>query len=171
MRIKDILKILCSSLLLLSFTGCSSDDDPDMPPPADDVTTDGMVIYEANPALFGETQALNGLTAQLPRIKKLEANVLWLMPIFQQGEKNAVGSPYCVKDYRAINPAYGTLSDLKALVTKAHAEGMLVILDWVANHTAWDHAWTTEHKDWYTQDANGNIVSPPPEWVGTMWLI
>ncbi len=56
MRIKDILKILCSSLLLLSFTGCSSDDDPDMPPPADDVTTDGMVIYEANPALFGETQ-------------------------------------------------------------------------------------------------------------------
>ena len=66
------------------------------------------------------------------------------MPIFQQGEKNAVGSPYCVKDYRAINPAYGTLSDLKALVTKAHAEGMLVILDWVANHTAWDHAWTTE---------------------------
>ena len=124
MRIKDILKILCSSLLLLSFTGCSSDDDPDMPPPADDVTTDGMVIYEANPALFGETQALNGLTAQLPRIKKLEANVLWLMPIFQQGEKNAVGSPYCVKDYRAINPAYGTLSDLKALVTKAHAEGI-----------------------------------------------
>ena len=102
MRIKDILKILCSSLLLLSFTGCSSDDDPDMPPPADDVTTDGMVIYEANPALFGETQALNGLTAQLPRIKKLEANVLWLMPIFQQGEKNAVGSPYCVKDYRAF---------------------------------------------------------------------
>ena len=55
MRIKDILKILCSSLLLLSFTGCSSDDDPDMPPPADDITTDGMVIYEANPALFGET--------------------------------------------------------------------------------------------------------------------
>ena len=161
MRIKDILKILCSSLLLLSFTGCSSDDDPDMTPPADDITTDGMVIYEANPVLFGETQALNGLTAQLPRIKKLEANVLWLMPIFQQGEKNAVGSPYCVKDYRAINPAYGTLSDLKALVTKAHAEGMLVILDWVANHTAWDHAWTTEHKDWYTQDANGNIVSPP----------
>ena len=63
MRLKDILKILCSSLLLLSFTGCSSDDDPDMPPPADDVTTDGMVIYEANPALFGEAQALNGLTA------------------------------------------------------------------------------------------------------------
>lgn len=81
MRLKDILKILCSSLLLLSFTGCSSDDDPDMPPPAGDVTTDGMVIYEANPALFGEAQALNGLTAQLPRIKKLEANVLWLMPI------------------------------------------------------------------------------------------
>lgn len=69
MRLKDILKILCSSLLLLSFTGCSSDDDPDMPPPAGDVTTDGMVIYEANPALFGEAQALNGLTAQLPRIK------------------------------------------------------------------------------------------------------
>ena len=170
MRLKDILKILCSSLLLLSFTGCSSDDDPDMPPPADDVTTDGMVIYEANPALFGETQALNGLTAQLPRIKKLEANVLWLMPIFQQGEKNAVGSPYCVKDYQAINPAYGTLSDLKALVTKAHAEGMLVILDWVATIPPGIMPGLRNIRTGIRRTPTV-ILFLPREWVGTMWLI
>ena len=126
---KNMLKILCSGLLLLCLAGCSSsDDEPDIPPPGGDETTDGMVIYEANPALFGETQALNALTSQLSRIKKLETNVLWLMPIFQQGEKKSVGSPYCVKDYRGINPAYGTLADLQALVSKAHSEGMLVIL-------------------------------------------
>ena len=65
-----------------------------MPPPAGDVTTDGMVIYEANPALFGEAQALNGLTAQLPRIKKLEANVLWLMPIFQDRKSTRLNSSH-----------------------------------------------------------------------------
>lgn len=161
MRISDVLKLLCSVLFMLQLAACTSDDEPDVTPPGGEDATNGMVIYEANPALFAETGALNALASHFTRIKGLGVNVLWLMPIQQLGVKDAVGSPYCVKDYRSVNSAYGTLADLKALVSKAHTEGMLVILDWVANHTSWDHAWTTEHKDWYTQDAGGNIVSPP----------
>lgn len=164
MKRRNLFKLLISALCFLPLVGCSdSDNEPPTPGGGEttEETTNGRVIYEANPALFAETQAFGALTSHLPRIKKLGTNVLWLMPIHPLGEKQAVGSPYCVKDFRGVNPAYGTLSDLKTLVGKAHEQGMLVILDWVANHTAWDNAWLTEHKDWYTQDANGNIVSPP----------
>lgn len=82
------------------------------------------------------------------------------MPVHPIGSVNSVGSPYCVKDFKAVNSSYGTLSDLKSLVNKAHSMGMKVILDWIANHTAWDNSWITEHPDWYTKDANGNIISP-----------
>ena len=71
-----------------------------------------------------------------------------------------MNSPYCIKDYKKLNTRYGTKKDLKELVDAAHAKGMKVILDWVANHTSWDNAWVTEHPDWYTQDANGNVVQP-----------
>ena len=71
-----------------------------------------------------------------------------------------MNSPYAVKDYRAVNPEFGTLADLRALVDGAHARGMSVMLDWVANHTGWDHAWITEHPDWYQRNAAGTIASP-----------
>ncbi len=150
------------TLLLLTACGSSGDEPTPVEPDKDTVVekTDGWVLYEAYPGMFGKTQALKALTNELPRIKKLGANVIWLMPIFTQGEKDAIGSPYCVKDYYGIHPAYGTLADLKQLVSQAHNQGMLVILDWVANHTSWDNTWLTEHKDWYTQDANGNVISP-----------
>lgn len=86
------------------------------------------------------------------------------MPTYPIGQLNSVNSPYCVKNYEAVNPEFGTMNDLKSLVSQAHDKGMAVILDWVANHTAWDNPWIS-NKDWYTQDGNGNIVSPP----GTGW--
>lgn len=120
-----------------------------------------MVIYEANPKLFSQSSALKSIEQNLDRIAGMKVNVLWLMPIYPTGtSKESVGSPYCVKDYNAVNSAYGSLDDLKSLVSSAHGKGMKVILDWVPNHTAWDHAWITAHPDWYTQDAFGNIVSP-----------
>lgn len=81
------------------------------------------------------------------------------------GVEKSVGSPYCIKDYTAVDPEYGTLSDLRTLVERAHALNMGVILDWVPNHTSWDHAWIREHKDWYTQDEEGNIVAPNEAWT------
>jgi glycosidase len=87
------------------------------------------------------------------------------MPIYQTGSERSVGSPYAIKDYYRVHKDYGSLADLRALVDKAHALGMAVILDWVANHTAWDHEWM-QTKSWYVQDDNGQVIHPP----GTNWL-
>lgn len=130
--------------------------------PGSDASGNGNVevIYEANPKVFAEHGAFDAISDRLDEIQALGTTILWLMPIYEPGELNAIGSPYCVKDYKAVNPDFGTMEELKALIDKAHGLGMKVILDWVANHTSWDNAWITEHKDWYTQDAAGNIVSP-----------
>lgn len=141
----------------LFAAGCNNNDDNDLPTPESFINE--TVIYEANPGLYGTESAFNAIVNQLDQIKALGVNTLWLMPIYEQGVLNAQGSPYCIKNYKAIDSQYGTLSELKALVSAAHGKGMRVILDWVANHTSWDNDWIT-NKSWYTQDANGNIISP-----------
>jgi hypothetical protein len=162
LRYNLLLIVLLLPLSLLWGCGGNGDEPQPAPtPPIEEETTNGYVIYEAFPGLFGTSQSLVNLTAQLNRIDRLEANVLWLMPIYEQGVLKGVGSPYCVRNYRTVKSSYGTVADVKSLVTAAHARGMKVILDWVGNHTSWDHAWITEHPDWYTHDANGNIISPP----------
>ena len=118
------------------------------------------VIYQANPRFFGDNECLKGLTRQVSRIAGMECDILWVMPVYEPGELNGIGSPYCIRDFKAVNPRYGTMADMKELVNTAHSSGMKVILDWVANHTAWDCSWITEHPDWYVKDAAGNIVSP-----------
>lgn len=126
----------------------------------DVATGNKMVIYEANPKVFASSGALKAMEERLDEIQDLGVNVLWIMPIHPIGSVNSVGSPYCVRDFKAVNSSYGTLADLKSLVDKAHSMGMKVILDWIANHTAWDNQWVTEHPDWYTKDGSGNIISP-----------
>lgn len=158
----NLKSILALGLVGTLFVGC--DDEATMPAnPTIPVATEPgneMVIYEANPRFFATENCLDAMTARLDDIKALGVNVLWVMPINEPGVENAIGSPYCVKDFKAVNSKYGTLADFKELVDAAHGKGMKVILDWIANHTAWDCAWTSEHKDWYEQDENGNIVSP-----------
>lgn len=148
-------------LCLLAGCNGTGDIDPDVPTPPEERLDPGntMVIYEANERLFNKSGALKDIEASLDRISALGVNVLWLMPVTTQGSKNAFGSPYCIRDYKAVNPDYGTLADLKSLVNKAHSKGMKVILDWIANHTSWDNAWITDHPDWYTQEG-GKIISP-----------
>lgn len=148
-------------LLLHFFTGCSDNSGEGMEDltPATGNMGNKVVLYEANPKIFARTNALAAITTRLDEIKSLGTTVLWLMPIYEQGVENAVGSPYCVKDYKKLNAGYGTLDDVKTLVARAHEKGMRVIFDWVANHTSWDNAWM-QNKIWYTQDANGNIISP-----------
>ena len=90
-------------------------------------------------------------------------DILWLMPIFPVGEKNrkgSLGSYYAVKDYHAINPEFGTKDDFRKVVQEAHELGMKVILDWVANHSAWDNVWVEQHPEYYEKDDKGNLVSP-----------
>ena len=148
----------------MSAVSCGNDIKPDGPDTGkDDLILDpgnSMVIYEANPKVFASNDALNAIEDRLDKIQNLGVNVIWLMPVQQQGSKNAVGSPYCIRDFKKVNSSYGTLENLKSLVDKAHSMDMKVILDWIANHSSWDNSWITEHSDWYTKDANGNIISP-----------
>ena len=126
-------------------------------------------IYEANIRQMTPEGTFSALEAELPKIKDLGVKIIWLMPIQPIGKlnrKGALGSYYSVLDYKAVNPEYGNLDDLKSLVNKAHEMDMKVILDWVANHTAWDHTWATEHPDWYTKDSLGNFM--PPVQIGAM---
>ena len=118
-------------------------------------------IYQVNIRAFSVQSNLQGVVARLDSIKALGVNVIYLMPIYPVGAVNSVNSPYCVRDYKAVNPEFGTLADLRALVDGAHSRNMSVMLDWVANHTSWDNPWITAHKDWYMQNGAGNIVSPP----------
>ena len=152
-----------ATVAAFAATGCTSYEidmpaNPAEPVIGNEVSTN--VIYQANPRFFGDNECLKGLTRQVSRIAGMECDILWVMPVYEPGELNGIGSPYCIRDFKAVNPRYGTMTDLKELVNTAHSSGMKVILDWVANHTAWDCSWITEHPDWYVKDAAGNIVSP-----------
>jgi glycosidase len=127
--------------------------------------TEDIIMYEVNLRAFSQSGDLQGVIARLDNLKALHVNVIWLMPIHPIGQINSVNSPYSVKDYKAISAEYGTIEDLKQLTDEAHARDMAVMMDWVANHTAWDNQWIS-NTSWYTQDGNGNIVHPP----GTNWL-
>ncbi len=124
-------------------------------------------IYEANIRQMTPEGTFKALEARLGDIKKLGIKIIWLMPIQPIGvlnRKGGLGSYYSVKDYKAINPEYGDLEDLKSLVKTAHEMDMKIILDWVANHTAWDHPWTITNPEWYTKDSLGNFMPPVPDW-------
>jgi len=123
-------------------------------------------IYEVNIRQYTEQGTFNAFAEHLPRLQKLGIDILWLMPIHPIGKKNRKGdkgSAYSVQDYKAVNPDYGTLADLKSLVAKAHSMGMYVILDWVANHSAWDNVLTETNPEWYSKDHHGNF-QPTPWW-------
>ena len=121
------------------------------------------VIYEVNTRQFSEAGTFEAFQEHLPRLKELGVDILWFMPIHPIGEekrKGTLGSYYSIRDYKAVNSEFGDLESFKTLVDKAHEMGFKVILDWVANHTSFDHAWATEHPEWYNRDENGEIVSP-----------
>jgi len=121
------------------------------------------VIYEVNVRQYTEAGTFKAFEAELPRLKELGVDILWLMPVHPIGLKNrkgSLGSYYSIRDYTAVNPEFGTLEDMKSLIAKTHELGMYIILDWVANHSAWDHAWVTEHPEYYAVDSTGSMVSP-----------
>ena len=124
------------------------------------------IIYEINPRTFSQTADFRGIEKKLDELKQLGVTILWIMPIHPVGpvkKKGSIGSAYSVQDYYAIDPAYGTKDDFKHLVSEAHRRGLRVILDIVANHTAWDSV-LMKHPEWYKHDAQGNIIPPVPDW-------
>jgi len=120
------------------------------------------VIYQVNVRQYSEAGTFKAVQADLPRLKALGVDILWLMPVQPIGKlnrKGTLGSYYSISDYTAVNPEFGTLADAKAFVAEAHKLGFKVILDWVANHTAWDHPWARAHKDWFKLNAKGEVYA------------
>ena len=128
--------------------------------------TRDAVLYQINTRHFTKEGTFAAAQKELPRLKELGVDILWLMPIHPIGEvnrKGTLGSPYSVKDYQGVNPEFGTKEDFRAFVDAAHAQGCKVILDLVANHTAWDHPLASEHPDWYEKTWDGDF-RPTPWW-------
>ena len=123
-------------------------------------------IYQINTRQFTPEGTFRAAEAHLPRLKELGVVIVWLMPVHPIGalnRKGRLGSPYAVQDYYGVNPEFGTLDDLKHFVATAHDLGLYVILDWVANHSAWDCNMVAEHPDWYVRDWKGEY-RPTPWW-------
>jgi len=126
--------------------------------------TRNAAIYQINTRQFTPEGTFRAAERQLPRLKELGVDILWLMPIHPIGQvkrKGALGSPYAVRDFMAVNPEFGTLDDFKHFVAAAHGLGLHVILDWVGNHTAWDNVLRADHPDWYEKDRKGNPHPTP----------
>jgi alpha-amylase len=116
-------------------------------------------IYEVNVRQYTSEGTFNAFSRELPGLKEMGVRTLWFMPITpiaQKNKKGTLGSYYACSDYTSINPEFGTMEDFKSLVKKAHEMGFKVIIDWVANHTGWDHKWTKEHPDYYKMDSVTN---------------
>ncbi len=120
-------------------------------------------IYEVNVRQYTAEGTFNAFAKHLLRLKGMGVKTLWFMPIHPIGNVKRIstlGSYYSIKDYKAINPEFGVLDDFKKLVEQAHAFEFKVLIDWVANHTSWDHVWTNEHPDFYERDDSGNFKYP-----------
>jgi glycosidase len=124
---------------------------------------DRMVIYEVNTRQFSQSGTFLEVEKQIPRLKAMGNDVLWIMPFYPIGKekrKGSLGSYYSISDYKKTNPEFGSLQDFQQLVNTAHKNGLKVIIDWVGNHTAWDHSWVKNHPEYYALDSNGQMYCP-----------
>ncbi len=134
---------------------------------------DNLTIYEVNLRQYTKSGTIKEFMKHLPRLKELGTGILWFMPVQPIGKKNrkgTLGSYYSIKNYTEVNPEFGTLGDFKNMVNEIHKLGMYVIIDWVANHTAWDHHWTKEYPEYYDRDNEGTFKPPFPEWEDVIHL-
>ena len=130
-------------------------------------------IYEVNDRQYNPEGSFNAFSKELSRIKDMGVETIWFMPVTPISilkRKGTLGSYYACSDYQAINPEFGTLGDFKKLVRKAHKLGMKVMIDWVANHTGWDHVWTRSNPDFFSRDEEGNFLPPFPDWEDVIHL-
>lgn len=163
-----VLRALAAALLACAFTAGAAPLSAYQPRPYAEVKhpawARSATLYQINTRQFTPEGSFRAAEAQLPRLKALGVDILWLMPIHPIGEKNrkgALGSPYAVRDYLAVNPEFGSLADFKRFVATAHSLGLKVILDWVGNHTAWDNVLVQQHPDWYARDEQGRFTPTP----------
>ncbi len=171
---KYTFQLICLTLFVMSCspapkTEGSSGEERDEPiATTHDDWSKNATIYEANIRQYSPEGTFNAFTQDIPRLKEMGIKIIWLMPIHPIGElnrKGTKGSYYSVQDYMAVNPEFGTDADFQKLVDTAHENDMKVLIDWVANHSAFDNVWTADHLDWYTLDSLGKLQPP----IGTDW--
>ncbi len=129
-------------------------------------------IYEVNVRQYTPEGTFTAFAKHLPRLKNMGVDILWFMPIFPISEtkkKGTLGSYYAVTDFKATNPEFGTKDEFQNIIDRAHTLGMKVILDWVPNHTGWDHVWIKSNPEFYTKDKDGNIIDPIDPGTGESW--
>ena len=130
-------------------------------------------IYEVNIRQYSKEGTLNAFAEHLSRLKDMGVETLWFMPLQPIGKlhrKGTLGSYYSISDCISLNPEYGVLDDFKSLVEEAHRYNMKVIIDWVANHTSWDHVWTQTHPDFFSKNEYGDFRPPYPDWADVIHL-
>ena len=166
MKLNRLLLLLFAAGLLIS---CSGDKSKEVVSEAiHPEWSKDAVIYEVNTRQFTPEGTFSAFAKHLPRLQELGVEILWFMPVHPIGEvdrKGTLGSYYSIKDYKAVNPEFGTFEDFKMVVDEAHKLGIKVIIDWVANHTSRDAVWTTEHPDWYVIDSVTNKPVAPFDWT------
>ncbi|GAB1403126.1 MAG: alpha-amylase family glycosyl hydrolase [Lentimicrobiaceae bacterium] len=167
LRTRTLLLLTISVLFIFSSCGTQTGGDQQQSGKITQVKhpewSKNLSIYEVNIRQFTPEGTFNALKAHLPRLKELGADIIWLMPVNPIGElnrKGTMGSYYSVSDYLTLNPEYGTDEDFKELIKTAHENDLYVIIDWVANHSAWDNALVAEHPEWYEKDSLGKMISP-----------
>ncbi len=163
----------------LLFAGCSGNSSKTTATENDQITqvkhpewSRQAVMYEVNIRQYTEEGTIEAFRPHLPRLKELGVDVLWFMPIYPISEvnrKGTLGSYYAIRDYKAVNPEFGTMEEFKSLVKEAHEMGFKVLLDWVANHSGGDNVWLEQHPDWYVRDENGDPMIPY-DWSDTYKL-
>lgn len=158
-----MVKLLITIVSFLLLASCKNDPKQKSMDKNSAFKTPGWVhttnIYEVNVRQYTVPGTFVAFSQHLQRLKDMGVKTLWFMPITpiaQKNKKGSLGSYYACSDYVSINPEFGTLDDFKDLVKQSHEMGMKVIIDWVANHTGWDHRWTKEHPDYYLKDSATN---------------
>ncbi len=166
----------------IAFFACKTEEKKEtkMIAPISNEVVENAVIYEANIRQYSKEGTFEAFTKDIPQLKELGVKIIWLMPVFPisqtkrkatggdfaakiknpQERAKALGSYYAVSDFKKINPEFGTITDFRELVKTAHDNGMYVILDWVPNHTGWDHTWLKTNPEFYTKNAKGEITDP-----------
>lgn len=120
-------------------------------------------IYEVNIRQYTPEGTFQAFMKHLPRLKEMGVEVLWFMPVHpigSQNRKGTLGSYYSIKNFKEINPEFGSMQDFKSMIDLIHGLGMRIIMDWVANHAAWDNNWTLSNPDFFERDEKGNFKSP-----------
>ena len=187
-------KIVFTLFAIVLIVSCKSEkketevtDEPKVISVIDPISNEMMesaIIYEANIRQYSPEGTFDEFTKDIPALKELGVKVIWLMPVFpisetkrkatggkfasdfpEEERSKFLGSYYAVTDFTKINPEFGTIEDFRELVTAAHNNGIYVILDWVPNHTGWDHEWIKNHPEYYTKNDDNEIIHPE----GTDW--